>query len=72
MTILERVKNLPEPQFEITRDTATPPQFRWRLRAENTQIIAVSGEGYVSKQGCQDGIASVKENVPKAKTVDLT
>jgi uncharacterized protein YegP (UPF0339 family) len=59
-----------EPQFEITKDTAG--EYRWRLRAPNGQIIAVSGEGYKQKDGCKNGTASVKENAPKAIIQDLT
>jgi uncharacterized protein YegP (UPF0339 family) len=36
-------------------------QFRYRLKAANGQNI-LSGEAYNSKQGCKDGIASVKKN----------
>jgi uncharacterized protein YegP (UPF0339 family) len=34
----------------------TVGQWRWRLRAENQQIIAVSGEGYYNKQDCRRAI----------------
>jgi len=58
-----------EPQFEITKDVAG--EYRFRLRAPNGEIIAVS-EGYKSKDGCKKGIASVKENAQKAIIQDLT
>lgn len=57
------------PQFEITKDTTG--EYRFRLRAPNGEIIAVS-EGYGSKAACKNGIASVKENAPKAIIQDLT
>jgi uncharacterized protein YegP (UPF0339 family) len=38
-------------------------QYYFRLKARNGQIILAS-EGYTSKQGCQNGIASVKVNAP--------
>jgi len=63
------VKNMPEPQFEIHKDAAG--KFRFRLRAPNGEIIAVS-EAYESKDGCKNGIASVKENAPKAIIQDLS
>jgi len=63
------VKNVVEPQFEITKDAAG--EYRFRLRAPNGEIIA-HGEGYKSKDGCKNGIASVKENAPKAIIQDLT
>ena len=56
-------------KFEIYKDKRG--QFRWRLRADNNQIIA-SGEGYTSKAGCKNGIESVRKNAPKAKIDDQT
>ena len=57
------------PQFEIYVDTAG--EYRFRLRAPNGEIIAVS-ESYKSKDSCKNGIESVKENAPKAVIQDLT
>lgn len=59
---------MPQPQFEIYKDNVG--KFRWRLRAPNGEIIAAS-EAYESKAGCEKGIASVKENAPKAVLQDL-
>jgi hypothetical protein len=39
------------------------------LKVANGEMIAVS-EGYASKQGCADGIESVKKNVPTARIVE--
>jgi uncharacterized protein YegP (UPF0339 family) len=39
------------------------------LKAANGEIIAVS-EGYNSKDGCVNGIESVKKNAPTAKVVE--
>lgn len=58
-----------EPKFEIYKDVAG--KFRFRLKAPYGEIIAVS-EAYESKQGCENGIASVKKNAPMARTVYLT
>lgn len=58
-----------EPKFEVYKDTQG--QFRFRLIAPNGETIA-TGEGYVAKAGCMNGIESVKENAPRAKIVDLT
>lgn len=58
-----------EPKFEIYKDAAE--KFRFRLIAPNGEIIAV-GEAYESKDSCKNGIASVKENAPKAGIVDTT
>jgi uncharacterized protein YegP (UPF0339 family) len=60
---------MPEPRFEIYKDASG--KFRFRLRAANNEIIAVS-EAYESKDGCENGVASVKENAPKAMIQDLT
>jgi len=60
---------MPEPRFEIYKDAAG--KFRFRLRAANNEIIAVS-EAYESKSGCMNGVESVKTNAPKAMIQDLT
>jgi len=56
-------------RFEIFMDSRGV--FRWKLKAPNNEIIA-SSEGYLSKQGCQNGIGGVKEYAPTAEVVDLT
>jgi uncharacterized protein YegP (UPF0339 family) len=56
-------------KFEIYKDKKG--EFRWRLRADNNQVIA-TGEGYSSKAGCKNGIESVKKNAPKAEVMDQT
>jgi uncharacterized protein YegP (UPF0339 family) len=58
---------MPEPVFEWYKDKAG--KFRFRLKAANGEIIAVS-EGYASKEGCVNGIESVKKNAPIAKIVE--
>lgn len=57
------------PRFEIFK--ATNGQFYFRLKAPNGQVIAFS-EGYTTKDGAKNGIASVKQNAPIAPTIDLT
>ena len=52
-----------KPKFEIFKDKNG--KFRFRLKAPNGEIIATS-EVYETKQGCENGIASVQENAPKA------
>jgi uncharacterized protein YegP (UPF0339 family) len=44
---------LPEPVFEWYKDKAG--KYRFRLKAANSEIIAVS-EGYNSKESCVAGI----------------
>ncbi len=56
-----------EPVFEWYCDKAG--KFRFRLKAPNGEIIAVS-EAYNSKDACADGIESVKKNAPIAKIVE--
>lgn len=50
------------PKFQIFK-SSTNFQYYYRLRAGNGEII-LSGEGYTTKQGCLNGIASVKVNAP--------
>ena len=47
------------PKFELYKDKKG--EFRFRLMAKNGEII-VTGEGYVSKSGCKNGIESIKKN----------
>ncbi len=47
------------PKFEVYEDKAG--EIRFRLKATNGQIIAVS-EGYKAMAGCMNGIESVKKN----------
>jgi uncharacterized protein YegP (UPF0339 family) len=56
--------------FEVYEDRAG--KWRWRLVHDNGNIIADGGEGYASRQKCEQGIASVKGNAPDAdvETVD--
>lgn len=56
-------------KFEITKDKAG--KFRFRLKAPNGEIIAVS-EAYESKASATNGIASVQKNAPIAEVVDLS
>lgn len=46
-------------------------EWRWRLVAPNGRTIADSGEGYSSKQACQDGIKSVKRYAAEANVEEL-
>ncbi len=58
---------MPEPVFEWYKDKAG--KFRFRLKAANGEVIATS-EAYSSKDGCVNGIESVKKNAPIAKVVE--
>jgi uncharacterized protein len=58
---------MPDAHFEVFKDFSG--QFRFRLRAPDGEPIAAS-EGYTIKEGCTQGIKSVKKNAPKAKVKD--
>ncbi|MCW4041872.1 MAG: DUF1508 domain-containing protein [Candidatus Bathyarchaeota archaeon] len=53
-----------EAMYLVYKDAAD--QYRFRLRAPNTEIIAVS-QGYSTRQGCLNGIAAVQRN----RTVEI-
>ena len=55
------------PKFEIYNDKAG--EFRFRLKATNGQVIAVS-EGYTTLANCENGVESVKKNAPDAEVVE--
>lgn len=59
-------------EFEIYKDQDNPQEFRWRLRANNGEIIADSGEGYNDRDDCEHGIDLVKSQAPSAQVQDLT
>ena len=63
----ESFRILTNPKFELYRDKAGC--FRFRLKARNGEIIAVS-EDYTSKAACENGIESVRKNAPDAKIVE--
>jgi uncharacterized protein YegP (UPF0339 family) len=56
--------------FELYTDKAG--EYRWRLRHQNGNIIADSGEGYTTKDNAINGLESVKENAPDAPVEDQT
>ncbi|MBR6789550.1 MAG: YegP family protein [Oscillospiraceae bacterium] len=55
------------PKFEIYTDKAG--EFRFRLKATNGQVIAVS-EGYKAHASCLNGVESVKKNAVDAAIVE--
>ena len=54
------------PKFEVYTDNAG--EFRFRLKATNGQVIAVS-EGYKAVASCLNGVASVQKNAVDAEIV---
>jgi len=53
-----------QPKFEVYKDKKG--EWRWRLRASNSKIIADSSEGYKDKKDCLHGIDLVKNESPNA------
>ena len=58
------------PKFEIYLDKAG--LFRYRLIASNGESIAMSEEGYKSKNGVLNGIKSVSVNAVDPEIIDET
>lgn len=61
-------EKISHPKYEVYTDKAG--EIRFRLKATNGQII-VTGEGYRAKASCLKGIASIKNNAPEAKVVQI-
>ena len=55
------------PKYEVYTDKAG--ETRFRLKAGNGQIIAVS-EGYKAKKSALNGIDSIRRNAPDAEIVE--
>ena len=55
--------------FEVYLDRAG--EWRWRLRHQNGNIIATSGEGYKRRVDCIAGIESVHANAVEAPIKEL-
>ncbi len=63
---VEGFETATNPKFEVYTDKKG--EFRFRLKARNGQIIAVS-EGYTKKPSCLNGIESVRKNVVDAPVI---
>jgi len=59
----------PKATFEVYQDKAK--EYRWRLRATNTKVLATSSEGYKEKSSCLAAIESVKRDVPDAPVEEM-
>lgn len=62
----ENFETIKHPKFEVYTDKAG--EARFRLKAKNGQVIAVS-EGYSSVKSCLNGVESVRKNSVDAKIV---
>ncbi len=56
-------------KFELYTDKGG--EYRFRLKAGNGEVIALSSEGYSSKAGAKNGIDSIKKNAADAPVVEI-
>lgn len=56
-------------EIEVYEDDAG--EFRWRLLGRNNEIMAVSGEGYSSRDDAGNAAANVREYMPDADLLDI-
>ena len=64
--VQERADDL---EFEVYEDQAG--EYRWRLLADNGEILGDSGEGYADRGGAEDAVERVREYAPGADTLDV-
>ena len=64
---VEGFETVTNPKFEMYTDKSG--EFRFRLKARNGEVIAVS-EGYKAKASCENGIESVVKNAADAEVVE--
>jgi len=56
-------------KFELYTDKGG--EYRFRLKAGNGEVIALSSEGYSSKASAKNGIESIKKNAADAPVVEI-
>ena len=56
-------------RFEIYKDHKA--EWRWRLRAQNGNVLADSAEGYNRREDCEHGISLTKGSAA-APVVDMS
>lgn len=56
-------------RFQVYQDDAG--EWRWRFRAGNGKVIAVSSEGYVEKTDCLHGLELLRTHGPVARVETL-
>ncbi|HWA11348.1 MAG TPA: YegP family protein [Opitutaceae bacterium] len=59
----------PKYQFEVLRSKKNG-KFYWHLKAPNNRLIAWSGQGYVEKESCEEGLELVKKYARGAPAYD--
>ena len=57
-------------RFVIYKDSKS--EYRWRFKANNGEIVAVSSEGYTSKQNAIYSLNLVKTLAYGAEVVDIS
>lgn len=57
-------------QFQVYPDSSG--KYRWRLRANNNEIVASSGESFSSKQAAKDGAGAAKRAAAVADIVETS
>jgi uncharacterized protein YegP (UPF0339 family) len=57
-------------EFEVYQDKSG--EYRWRLQANNNEIVADSNESYKTKASCLNGIEVVRKIADSAPVNDLT
>lgn len=62
------VSGVRDDAFEIYEDPAG--EWRWRLRHDDGNVLADSGEGYGSRSAAEEAVASVRENAPGAAATE--
>ncbi len=67
---IESVKKNSAHQNNFEKITSAGGEFRFVLKAANKQIIGTS-QMYKTESGCDNGIASVMNNAPKADIVEV-
>ena len=65
---VEGYETAKHPKFEVYADKRG--EFRFRLKATNGEVIAVSDEGYKTIESALNGIESTKKNAEDAETVE--
>ena len=56
-------------RFEIYKDRAG--EYRWRLRARNGELMAVSEEGFTRKSSCLNSVRRIQEDAASADVEEL-
>lgn len=69
-TLARGYETLTNPKYEIYLDRQG--KYRYRLKANNGNILCISEEGYSSRATCRAGIASVGRWAPDAEVISDT